>query len=258
MLDQSKLLLDVGNTSIKYAWFGNQNIADLQVLRTSIDSLPDLLSQASHCFFCSVKALPFNQTIVQMCKQEGLRLTHVETKSSEFGLTNAYNTPNNMGTDRWMAIVAGAALCDQGQLNNYVVIDAGTAITCDFVINNEHHGGWIAPGLQMARESVVAKTSRVFDDTQLLDTLMLGKDTPECVANGALAQLSGMLMQAVFMMRKRCKKFEIYISGGDAPILIRSLNQLDNLQCPVSINYLENLVLVGLAKIAQEKTTKTA
>jgi type III pantothenate kinase len=250
VLERAKLLLDIGNTSIKYAWFGEQHIADLQILRTSLESLPALLDKASHCFLCSVKTTQFNEQVKDICRDASVLLTQVETKPVEFEVKNAYANPHNMGTDRWMAIIAGAALCDKGSLNNYIVIDAGTAITCDFVVSNIHKGGWIAPGLEMARQAVVAGTSRVFDEQQRLDNLAIGTDTPDCVANGALAQLTGMLIQAIFIMREQCAKFEIYISGGDAPLLIQNLRLSEKSQGPVSINYLENLVLVGLAHVS--------
>ncbi len=257
MLDQRSLLLDAGNTSIKYAYykFGN-DIADLQVMRTSIDSLPDLLNEVSDCFLCSVLDTEVNQQILEICQNMHVDFKQVNTPAHQFGIQNAYKTPQNMGTDRWMAIIAGAALLNQGTQNNYLVIDAGTAITCDFVVQNDHLGGWIAPGLKMARESVVRHTKRVFDHHQVTSVLMLGDDTPECVAQGALAQLTGMMLQAFNLMQKKSKKFEVFISGGDAPILIHAFTQSQNLnkydQYNANINYVENLVLIGLAKISHE------
>ena len=55
MLERPSLLLDIGNTSIKYAWYKYPNhIADLQVMRTTVDSLQVLINEASSCWFCSV------------------------------------------------------------------------------------------------------------------------------------------------------------------------------------------------------------
>ena len=119
-------------------------------------------------------------------------------------------------------------------------------------MGNQHLGGWIAPGLEMARTAVVNKTKKVFDEYQQLSLLSLGNNTPECVANGALAQLVGMLSQASKLMQQKCAKYQIYISGGDAPLLINAFNELEKNQNKVNVNYLENLVLVGLAKLAHE------
>jgi type III pantothenate kinase len=256
------LLLDIGNTGIKYAWYCYPNdIADLQILRTSTESLPDLLASATSCLFCSVKGKGTNQQIIKLCQQNNVRVEQAHTLAIQFGLQNAYETISNMGTDRWVAMLAGGALTS----NNYLIIDAGTAITCDFVINNQHKGGWIAPGLKMARQAVVRNTQRVFDDQSLPFTLNAGVDTPDCVAQGALAQLTGMIAQAISMMHSTVAtqldtermKFDVFMSGGDAPLLIgayTSYQQTLKFQ-PVSsinINFVENLVLVGLARIAHE------
>lgn len=255
MLDRPSLLLDIGNTSIKYAWYKYPNhIADLQVMRTTVDSLQELINKAASCWFCSVIDEETNTKIKYLCEQSNIPVFQAETQQSQFGIVNSYLTPSNMGSDRWMGIIAGASLSDQGNQTNFIAIDAGTAITCDFVVGNQHLGGWIAPGLEMARTAVVSQTKKVFDEYQDLSLLSLGNNTPECVANGALAQLVGMLSQASKLMQQKCAKYQIYISGGDAPLLINAFNEFEKTQNKVNVNYLENLVLVGLAKLAHEYT----
>jgi type III pantothenate kinase len=259
VLDRPSLLLDIGNTSIKYAWYWFPNaIADLSVLRTSLDSIATLLEQASSCWLCSVVDSETNRSVSELCDQANIPLHQATTMALQFGIANAYLKPQNMGVDRWMAILAGSALCDKGETSNFLVIDAGTAITCDFVVANKHLGGWIAPGLTMSRAAVVNQTQKVFDEAQTLHGLTVGANTPQCVAQGALAQLTGMLSQACKIMQANCKKYEIYMSGGDAPIIINASTQLDKGSTPVSIYYLENLVLIGLAKIAHENLAKNA
>lgn len=253
MLDRPSLLLDIGNTSIKYAWYTfPNNIADLQVMRTTLDGLRELTNDAASCWLCSVIDDDTNERIKEICRQSNISLFEAHTQASQYGIVNAYSAPSNMGSDRWMAIIAGASLCDKGNQTNYIAIDAGTAITCDFVVGNQHLGGWIAPGLSLARTAVVSQTKRVFDEHQDMSYLTLGKNTPQCVANGALAQLLGMLSQACNTMQQKCTQFEIYISGGDAPLLINAFKKIENSDNSVNLNYLENIVLVGLAKVAHE------
>lgn len=267
------LLLDVGNTHIKYAWYcENQQISDLQIMRTTLDGLSALLCDAYSCYVCCVQSNDILNAISKMCDDASVKYTHVKTQSEQFSITNAYNNPSNMGTDRWMAIIAGGALSEK----NYLVVDAGTAITCDFIINKVHKGGWIAPGLNMARHAVVEKTKKVFDQEISLNNLQTGTDTPDCVAHGALAQITGMLAQAKLIMFEYGSYFDIFISGGDGALLISASDQLHS-SCvrakkqqlnSASANkfkkdvifstelgftyYLENLVLVGLARIAQD------
>ncbi|OFA30093.1 hypothetical protein BAE46_11935 [Glaciecola punicea] len=257
VLDRPSLLLDIGNSSIKYAWYTfPEEIADLRIFRTSLDSIEALLEQAANCWLCSVVNEETSLFIAALCGKAKIPFHQTRTQAVQFDISNAYAQPQNMGADRWMVILAGAALRDRGEQTNFIVIDAGTAITCDFVVANKHLGGWIAPGLSMARTAVVSQTKRVFDQGQLLDTLTLGNDTPICVAQGALAQLSGMLLQACNIMQSYCSKYELYISGGDARVLISTLAKSENNSACVNINYVENLVLIGLAKIAHQNMAK--
>ena len=45
-----------------------------------------------------------------------------------------------MGVDRWLAILGAAKLTDKP----FAVIDAGTAVTVDFVADGQHLGGRLA------------------------------------------------------------------------------------------------------------------
>ena len=257
VLGQRDLLVDIGNSSIKYAWYNKHRaIADLQVMRISFDQLGEYIEMASSLYFSSVLNDASNDTVIKLANQNNVPVYQCKSAKQDFNIQNAYNTPQNMGDDRWMAIIAGCALCDMGNQTNVLIIDAGSAITCDFVIANEHIGGWIAPGFKVAREAVVSSTSRVFDTEQSLYDLRLGADTPQCVSNGVVAQLSGMIHQAIFIMQQNCQRFEIYISGGDAKLLINVLEQTKIMANKYSVNFIENLVLVGLAKIANEKPSK--
>lgn len=243
MLDRHKLLIDVGNTSIKYAWLSSDaQIDSLHVMSTNIDDLADLIAQASACYFCSVKNDEISAHIKNVCQHANVPCEQVLTQSAQFGVKNVYRREQNMGADRWMAIIAASHLGKAKGFDNVIVIDAGTAITCDFLVGHQHMGGWIAPGLQLLRESVVKGAVRVFDDHALPTSLMPGTDTPECVAQGALAQVLGFVSQAKQLMSGYCDDFECIVSGGDARLIS---------EAGVSgIQVYPNIVLMGLAIIA--------
>ena len=224
--DAHNLLIDAGNSSLKLARHRlNDQIENLQIIRAELNDIEQYIKPARAIFLSSVLDDESSRVIEHIALKYQKSFIRCSALSHQFGITNAYHTPTNMGDDRWMAILAGCALSNKGDQTHVLVIDSGSAITCDFIIANKHIGGWIAPGLAMARDAVVAKTSRVFDRSQSLHSLDLGANTPECVANGVLAQISGMIKQAITIMEKKCSAFEIYISGGDANLLIKLLEQ---------------------------------
>ncbi len=253
MSDLPSLLLDIGNSSVKYGLLHPQfAFESIIAKRTTLYDLNELELDVASIFFSSVLSDDNNQYVFDFGERLNIPVFQCKSQRSQYNITNAYKTPSNMGDDRWMAIIAGVTLSTTDK--NVLVVDSGSAITCDFVVSGKHIGGWIAPGVSMLRNTVVANTQRVFDREQKLNMLVPGADTPECVSSGALAQVSGMVQQAIFIMQQYDTHFDIYLSGGDAENIMNVIKQTTSEMNEFSLHYIENLVLVGLARIASEKT----
>lgn len=104
------------------------------------------------------------------------------------GVTNSYSTPEELGVDRWLAIVAAWNRVRRSTM----VIDAGTAITIDIVDDRGLHlGGHIVPGLESMRKSLAMNTVQVqvVGDRQEETSLCLGTNTVQAVNNGVLTMV---------------------------------------------------------------------
>lgn len=129
------------------------------------------------------------------------------------GLESAYATPSQMGVDRWLAMVAGWERVHGG----FAVIDAGSALTIDFVAGQGRHmGGYILPGWRMLLESLSLGTARVRPDALTADWVSLpGVDTSTCVNQGA-----AWLWEAwVTRLKADCARLALdtcFLTGGDA------------------------------------------
>jgi len=155
------------------------------------------------------------------------------------GVTNAYSKPQDLGVDRWAAMIAayheyGGPVC---------VVDCGTAITIDVVdAAGRHHGGLIAPGTNTLKRSLLEDTADVGKspaggEWQL--TLLAG-GTQAAVNNGACYTCSAMIDRVVADVITRFgDKTVLVMTGGDAANL-RSL-----LRRP--LQYDPDLVLRGVA-----------
>lgn len=240
--EKPSLLIDLGNSNIKYTWLDDAtNLANIKGKSIALEHIPSLCKEAQSVYFCSVQSDEKTYHFIESLKQTGVPLHQAQTQKEQFGITNSYAKVVNMGSDRWLAMLAADALAKK----DVVVIDAGTAITCDFIVAGSHKGGWIAPGLKMLRESVAGKTGRVFDFEELRPKLSPGNDTANCVANGALAQIIGMVHQARDFMHGQTRDYEVLISGGDKNIIFENINFESKLH--------DNLVLAGLARISRSK-----
>ena len=91
-----------------------------------------------------------------------------------------------MGVDRWLAMVAVSSRFS----DRCCIVDAGTALTIDFVSSDgTHEGGYIIPGRELMERALLGHTDRVRFSEDLSHGLGPGKSTAEAVRNGvALAQ----------------------------------------------------------------------
>lgn len=138
---------------------------------------------------------------------------YAESKVFCAGVRNGYDQPERLGVDRWLAVV-GAYSRYQGPL---CVIDAGTAITVDFVgTDGGHRGGYIAPGLRLMAASLLKGTEAVrFDQEQANHATGLtpGRNTAEAVRGGITQAALGLLERVA---REGESGQQVVMTGGDA------------------------------------------
>lgn len=129
------------------------------------------------------------------------------------GLANAYARPEKMGADRWHAMY-GAWLTYRA---GFVVVDAGSAVTIDYVnASGQHLGGFILPGQGMMVRNLQQDVARVnFEPTDVVRDVP-GRDTSECVNHGLSWLLSG-IIERVHRDARRHHLRDIIVTGGDAP-----------------------------------------
>lgn len=245
MSDQTKclpsetLLIDIGNTRIKYA-MSNNGDKPLQVDTTdSVESLLQNSQSVKKVAMGSVKNNVLTQQTIALCQSLDIQIMNVQTEAHRFGIQCAYKDFHNLGVDRWLAVLA-ARLHTQLPV---AVIDAGTAITCDIVVGQKHQGGWIGPGFSMMRESVTANADKVFGNQLRPQHLHLGSSTEDCVNFGCMALLQGLVTRAQTILESYADDYRIYFCGGDADLI--HLSTSEQVQCK------PNLVLEGLGRYVE-------
>lgn len=217
-----RLLIDAGNSRLKWRLdeVGQVFSQGAGVIEDA-DPLPGLL----------VPGEAVSRVAVSTVASEEKRLRLLEYLSSRFkvpatcywaesrrgGLENAYQNSTQMGADRWHAMYGAW----QGHRQGFIVVDAGSAITVDYVdARGCHLGGFILPGLNMMRRSLQVDAARIgFDPREVLD-VSPGATTSECVNHG-IAWLSGALIERVQSDSLALGIADILVTGGDADRLIQ-------------------------------------
>ena len=246
-----KLLIDAGNTRVKAAlmdteghmepWF-NADYEELahHPIAMKLDSV----------WVAVVSGQQQNDMLAAwLSAHQQSKVFRVQSEKVAFGVTNAYEKPTNLGVDRWLAMVGAY----DEQPKAAVIIDAGTAITVDWIDEQGRHlGGWIAPGVELMKNSVTQRAPNVFNDSQQQwgKAQQLGQSTPDCLLNGCVNTFVGLVRQAMAVSETELDWFDyrILLSGGSIPLLPVDIKRRGEIRT--------ELVLQGLACYArQEKST---
>lgn len=109
------------------------------------------------------------------------------------GIAILYENPKEVGADR-IANAVGAFDLYGGPT---IIVDFGTATTCDAVsANGEYLGGAIAPGIEISMDALVGRASALRAVELVEPRNVLGKSTVESIQSGAVygfaAQVDGL------------------------------------------------------------------
>lgn len=238
------LVVDLGNTHWKAAHVGAQGLTGvLSGPYDDLDRLREVIvvggGNGVRALVASVAPEHRYSWFMQLAQAAGLRVERIDGGRPLGGVRPGYRKPEQLGVDRLLAMVAVRAMTQ----SPFCVIDAGTAVTLDFVdAGGQHLGGLILPGQRLAREALLANTAIPRDDSVEVGD-RLGLDTPTGIALGgryAVAAIAEMFLtgsRALFTGQSAA----VFVGGGDADAVASALS----LPC----TKIENLVLRGLAEL---------
>jgi len=224
------LLLDIGNSRLKWAVEQHGKLSSGRALSNSYESLEINLDkqwsslQRPESVLISNVAGPFIQDrLDQWLEQQwGLTSISIESAKTAFGVTSGYNDPKTLGTDRWACLVATR----QSFTLPACIIGCGTAITADVLDGSGvHRGGAIIPGLRLMEQALVENTSDIHQNESGIG-LNLGRTTADCISYGTLLAASGMIVEIVRTVGDNYASPPMLIlTGGDAQRVAKVLDK---------------------------------
>jgi len=241
------LELDVGNTRVKWRLRRGANSLEQGWQERArdfyIEALGDRELHLKSIYVSSVADAVFEGILRQsLAEQFSIEPWFARSSFHCAGVNNSYDNPALMGVDRWLAMIAaynhsGGAVC---------VVDAGSALTVDFVSEQGHHrGGYILPGIALMQSALLKNTDRVRFDSEGLGQLTPGRSTADAVNNGILLSQVGALSLALEQAKQHGDdNYCLYICGGDGERLLAAMTGEGTLR--------PELVLDGLAFAAAE------
>lgn len=237
------LLLDIGNSRCKWAEVDGGVWVRHGVLENAhLDRLPALLGglpQSSRALVSNVageqvaRRLRTSLALLQ-CEPE-----FIQASDERCGVRNGYRIPQQLGSDRWAALIAAHRRVPGACL----VVNCGTATTVDALsAQGEFLGGLILPGLSLMLRSLSGNTAQLAE--QQGELLEFPQDTAAAISSGAVRATQGAILHQLELLRQREGKVHCLLSGGASPRVAQGLSAV--------FEHDEHLVLHGLQILGED------
>lgn len=238
------LIVDAGNTQIKWAIFCDGEIREQgvsvsweELLKASwVSSMADLkacMLSSTRKIGAQVKSFMHNSDVT----------FHILDHKMKLPIKLGYETPETLGLDR-IAGVAGARA--RFPDTNVLVIDLGTAITYDLLLENGCFlGGNISPGLEIRFKGL----DRFTDNLPLVEfdyqDPRLGASTREAIQLGVQLGIQYEIEGYINTLINKYNGLRVILTGGAAEYFVKKLKK--------TIFVIPNLVLEGLNYILEHQ-----
>ncbi len=239
------LAIDAGNSRVKWGWHDGKGWASVATV-----SLVEFAAASDHVNPFSITHADPERIIISNVAGEGAHHLLVNwtsifdaepiwlrAEAKRSGVSNHYERPEQLGPDRWAALIAARALHNGPCL----VVNSGTATTVDMLTaEGVFRGGAILPGVELMRFVLHEHTGRLpIQEGAYRDA---PRNTMDAIETGCRHAQAG----AVERMYRVFRELELnplcIVAGGAGRVLMEQLS--------MPRRYIENLVLEGLAHIA--------
>ena len=201
------LIIDIGNTLVKYAVFKNNEVFIIEKSDDFDGRLVDKL----------LKNNDIQKIIVSSVREKVTINSEIHTvylsEKTNVPITVKYKTPNTLGKDRLAGVVAAAVLYPN---KNVLVIDAGSCITMDYIDKNKvYFGGRISPGIEMRYNSLKKFTKNLPKLTINTSFNLIGNDTNSSIVSGVQSGILAEVETIITDLRKENESLFVVVTGGD-------------------------------------------
>lgn len=244
-MDKSKhLVLDVGNSRVKYGYF------EQDVLLTS-GVCSDWTAHQWNVFH---QKHPFSRVFVGSVGATGIDtisklpencVVHTIDKTIKYPFTSAYDDIQTLGVDRRAALAGALKMLPNTAV---FIIDAGSCITYDFLNADGHHlGGAISPGRAMRYHALHLFTERLPFLKPSDNIPELGTSTQTSMELGVERGVIAEIQEHIHAFSQDYGDFTIILTGGDADFLNKKIKN--------TIFADADLILAGLNHLLMFNTT---
>jgi type III pantothenate kinase len=258
-----KLLLDVGNTRIKWAHLDGRSLVDRGAVRHRGVGVADWIRKLpagghpTEIIASNVAGDVVARGLSTWARRTyGLSVRFPRAEAAGGAVRNAYTVPELLGVDRWLAMIGVRRDCPE----SFLVVAAGTAFTVDLVDETgQHLGGLIVPGRSMMIDSLKKGTGNIAaaaGAASARNSGIFGLNTSGAITSGASHALAGLVAEAIREGVCRCGNLHLFVHGGDGGDVFDIVAMQCASQLPAGVEMVQDAVLAGLAVIASNGETR--
>jgi type III pantothenate kinase len=240
------LVIDAGNSRVKWGWHDGKewtSVATVSLIEFAasndhVNPFSITHEDPERIIISNVAGDGAHQLLVNWTSIFDVEPLWLRAEAERCGVRNLYERPEQLGPDRWAALIAARALHPSGPA---LVVNAGTATTVDMLSSGgQFLGGAILPGVELMRFVLHEHTGRLpLGEGEYRDT---PRNTTDAIETGCRHAQAGAVEQMYRVLRDLERNPLCIVAGGAGRTLV------DQLSMPR--RYMENLVLEGLAHIA--------
>ncbi len=249
------LLIDAGNTRLKYARLTGKRLGRVQIADWDLKSAERtarrvLQGRYESVLVCSVAGAELERSLRQAARRGGNPPPrYIRSSRRSAGVRNGYVQTWRLGADRWVAMLGarglfpGRAVC---------VVDVGTALTLDLLdADGQHRGGLLTPGPSLMVESLLNNTAgirrragtKAVRHGKALAATLFGRSTRAGLLAGSAVACAALIERALYEARATLgARPKLLLAGGGATHVAPLLR--------VPYTRADHLVLHGLALLA--------
>lgn len=210
------LIFDIGNTTTKIAIYdGKEKLTSFRTKELNCEAIEKKMSEFScdKAIICSVREIP---EFIKDLLVVNIPFHHVLSYRSRLPFTIDYETPDTLGPDR-IAAAAGAYQVSPG--SDLLIIDAGSALTFDYLLDRKYKGGNISPGLAMRFKALHRFTGKLPLIMTAGEFSSPGRNTRDAIVAGVVNGIIFEINEYIRTFEKMHPDSRIFITGGDGAFL---------------------------------------
>jgi type III pantothenate kinase len=249
------LAIDVGNTRLKWALYDKpgtpaQLLSHGAEFLENIDRLSEgpwaALPKPDHMLGCVVAGDAIKRRVHEQMDIWDFTPQWVVPSVQEAGLTNGYDHPSRLGSDRWVAMIgARHRMLATGPARPLVVVMVGTAVTVEAIDERGHFlGGLILPGHGIMLRALESGTAGLHVPTG--EVRPFPTNTSDALTSGGTYAIAGACERMVQHLRAHTGQEPMCImTGGAGWKMAPSMS--------VRFELVDNLIFDGLLALAAQR-----